>query len=214
VIIAIDGSAASGKGTLAKAVAAHFGYDYLDTGALYRALALHLINAGMTPDTIDENQCVDEASRLNLSLTKDPHIRSDAVATMASKIAAISAVRQHLLALQRNFAASPQSGRGAVLDGRDIGTVVLPDANIKFFIDASPEVRARRRTKELRQAGQSVMFRDVLADMQARDMRDRTRSVAPLAAADDAITIDTSDLDAATVLAQVLHHIGTASRSE
>jgi cytidylate kinase len=214
VIIAIDGSAASGKGTLAKAVAAHFGYDYLDTGALYRALALHLINVGMTPDTIDENQCVDEASRLNISLTKDPHIRSDAVATMASKIAAISAVRQHLLALQRNFATSPQSGRGAVLDGRDIGTVVLPDANIKFFIDASPEVRARRRTKELRQAGQSVMFRDVLADMQARDMRDRTRSVAPLAAADDAITIDTSDLDAATVLAQVLHHIGTASRSE
>ena len=214
MIIAIDGSAASGKGTLAKRVAAAFGYDYLDTGALYRAVALSLLKAGVNSNNIDEKQAVNSASKLNLSLTQTAEIRTDNVAALASIVAAISPVRAELLALQRSFAAAPPSGKGAVLDGRDIGTIVLPGADIKFFIDADLDIRAERRTKELLQAGQSVMFRDVLADMKARDDRDRTRSVAPLKAADDAITIDTSNMDAAAVLALALSHIDRVDPSE
>jgi len=214
VIIAIDGSAASGKGTLAKRVAAEFGYDYLDTGALYRAVALSLVNAGVNSNNIDEKQAVNAASTLDLSLTKTAEIRTDKVAVLASIVAAIGPVRAELLLLQRTFAAAPPSGSGAVLDGRDIGTIVLPNADIKFFIDADLDIRAERRTKELLQAGQSVMFRNVLADMKARDHRDRTRSVAPLKAADDAITIDTSKTDAAAVLAIALSHIDRVGPSE
>ena len=214
MIIAIDGSAASGKGTLAKRVAAELGYDYLDTGALYRAVALSLLKAGVNSNNIDEKQAVNSASKLDLSLTQTAEIRTDNVAALASIVAAISPVRAELLALQRSFATAPPSGKGAVLDGRDIGTIVLPDADLKFFIDADLDIRAERRTKELLQAGQSVMFRDVLADMKARDDRDRTRSVAPLKAADDAITIDTSNMDAAAVLALALSHIDRVDPSE
>ena len=214
MIIAIDGSAASGKGTLAKQVAAEFGYDYLDTGALYRAVALSLLNAGANGNKIDEKQAVSAASTLNLLLTQTAEIRTDKVAALASIVAAIGPVRAELLSLQRAFAAAPPSGRGAVLDGRDIGTIVVPDADLKFFIDADLDIRAKRRTKELLQTEQSVMFRDVLADMSARDDRDRTRSVAPLKAADDAITIDTSKLDASAVLALVLSHIDRVCPSE
>ena len=214
MIIAIDGSAASGKGTLAKRVAAEFGYDYLDTGALYRAVALSLLKAGVNSNNIDEKQAVNSASELDLSLTQTVEIRTDNVAALASIVAAISPVRAELLALQRSFATVPPSGKGAVLDGRDIGTIVLPDADIKFFIDADLDIRAERRTKELLQAGQSAIFRDVLADMKARDDRDRTRSVAPLKAADDAITIDTSNTDAAAVLALALSHIARVDPSE
>jgi cytidylate kinase len=211
MIIAIDGSAASGKGTLAKSLARQLGYDYLDTGALYRAVGLSLIRAGVNPDNIVENQAIDIAKSLDLNLTNSPLIRDDRVADMASRVAAITPVRAALLDLQRRFAATPQSGRGAILDGRDIGTVVLPSADLKLFIDAAIETRAKRRTKELHDAGQSAMFRDVLADMQARDKRDRTRSVAPLRAADDAITIDTTTMDAAAVLALALTYVETAS---
>ena len=207
MIITIDGSAASGKGTLAKQLARHLGYDHLDTGALYRAVALSLLKDGMNPANINENQAVRCASTLDLKLTKDPQIRTDSVASLASKVALLSSVRAELLALQRAFAEKPPSGRGAIIDGRDIGTIVLPDADLKFFIDADINIRAKRRTKELRQSGQSVMFRDVLKDMQARDDRDRARSVAPLRAADGAITIDTSKLDASAVLALALSHI-------
>lgn len=211
MIIAIDGSAASGKGTLAKSLARQLGYDYLDTGALYRAVGLSLIKAGVSPDNIVENQAIDIAKSLDLDLTNSPLIRDDRVADMASRVAAITPVRAALLDLQRRFAATPQSGRGAILDGRDIGTVVLPSADLKLFIDAAIETRAKRRIKELHDAGQSAMFRDVLADMQARDKRDRTRSVAPLRAADDAITIDTTTMDAAAVLALALTYVETAS---
>jgi len=207
VIIAIDGSAASGKGTLAKRVAAEFGYDYLDTGALYRAVALSLLKAGVNSNNIDEKQAVNSASELDLSLTQTAEIRTDNVAALPSIVAAISPVRAELLALQRSFAMAPPSGKGAVLDGRDIGTIVLPDADIKFFIDADLDIRAERRTKELLQAGQSVMFRDVLSDMQERDSRDRSRTAAPLRPADDAISIDTSSMDADDVLALALSHI-------
>ncbi len=214
MIIAIDGSAASGKGTLAKRVAAELGYDYLDTGALYRAVALSLLTTGMKSNDIDEKQAVKIASTLDLSLTQTAEIRTDRVAALASIVAAIGRVRAELLALQRAFAATPPSGKGVVLDGRDIGTIVLPDADLKFFIDADLDIRAERRTKELLQAGQSVMFRDVLADMKARDDRDRTRSVAPLKAADDAITIDASKMDAAAVLALALSHVDRVCPSE
>jgi cytidylate kinase len=214
MIIAIDGSAASGKGTLAKRLAADLGFDYLDTGALYRAVALSLLKAGADGDDIDEKQAVRLSASLDLELTQSPEIRNDRIASLASQVAALGPVRAELLTLQRAFAATPPHGNGAVLDGRDIGTIVLPNADLKFFIDADIDIRAERRTKELLQAGQSVMFRDVLAEMQARDDRDRTRSVAPLRAADDAITIDTSSMDAAAVLALALSHIDRAFPSK
>ena len=214
MIIAIDGSAASGKGTLAKRLAADLGFDYLDTGALYRAVALSLLKAGADGNDIDEKQAVRLSASLDLELTQSPEIRNDRIASLASQVAALGPVRAELLTLQRAFAATPPHGNGAVLDGRDIGTIVLPNADLKFFIDADIDIRAERRTKELLQAGQSVMFRDVLAEMQARDDRDRTRSVAPLRAADDAITIDTSSMDAAAVLALALSHIERAFPSK
>ena len=211
MIIAIDGSAASGKGTLAKQLAKHLGLAQLDTGGLYRAVALQLLNAGQDPKNITEKQCVDSCLQLDLDLTQSPLIRSDNVAEMASIVAAIPAVRAALLNLQRQFAAQPPHGGGAILDGRDIGTVVLPHADIKFFIDADIDIRAERRTKELIQAGQSVMFRDVLTEMQERDNRDRSRTVAPLRPADDAITIDTSKMDADAVLALAQSYISALS---
>jgi len=214
MIIAIDGSAASGKGTLAKRLAADLGFDYLDTGALYRAVALSLLKAGADGNDINEKQAVRLSASLDLELTQSPEIRNDRIASLASQVAALGPVRAELLTLQRAFAATPPHGNGAVLDGRDIGTIVLPNADLKFFIDADIDIRAERRTKELLQAGQSVMFRDVLAEMQARDDRDRTRSVAPLKAADDAITIDTSSMDAAAVLALALSHIDRAFPSK
>jgi len=207
MIIAIDGSAASGKGTLARQIAEHLDYDYLDTGALYRVVALSSLRDGIKENNINENQAIKYASALDLTLVNSPQIRSDAVANLASKLAVLQPVRANLLSLQRRFAESPPSGKGAVLDGRDIGTVVLPEADRKFFIDANIDIRAHRRTKELRQSGQSVMFRDILADLKTRDERDRSRSASPMRAADDAITIDTSKLDAASVLALALTYI-------
>ena len=207
MIIAIDGSAASGKGTLAKRLATHLGLSHLDTGALYRALGLQLLNTGQDPKNIDENQCFKSCVELDIALTTSPLIRSEKVAEMASVVAAMPAVRAALLDLQRHFAATPPDPKGAILDGRDIGTVVLPHADFKFFIDADINTRAERRTKELLQTGQSVMFREVLTDMQERDSRDRSRSAAPLRPADDAISIDTSGMDADDVLALALSHI-------
>ncbi len=207
MIIAIDGSAASGKGTLAKRLATHLGLSYLDTGALYRVVGLQLLNAGQNPQNMNEIQCVELCVELDVTLTASPLIRSEKVAEMASVVAAIPAVRAALLDLQRKFAATPSDTNGAILDGRDIGTVVLPNADFKFFIDADINTRAERRTKELLQTGQSVMFRDVLKDMQERDIRDRSRSAAPLRPAHDAVSIDTSSMDADDVLAVALSQI-------
>jgi len=211
MIIAIDGSAASGKGTLAKRLARHFDLAHLDTGSLYRALGLQLLKQGAKPENIDEIQAISESQHLDLRLCDDPQIRTDEIASIASIIAPITAVRANLLKLQRDFAASPPHGKGAVLDGRDIGSVVLPDAPIKLFIDADLEVRADRRIKELLRAGQSAMFRDVLEDMRVRDQRDRERDVAPLRAVSDAKIIDTSDMDADQVFAAALDHITTVT---
>ena len=153
------------------------------------------------------NQCVKSCNELDIALTTSPLIRSEKVAEMASVVAEMPAVRAALLDRQRQFAATPPDPKGAILDGRDIGTVVLPHADFKFFIDADINTRAERRTKELLQAGQSVIFRDVLTDMQERDSRDKSRSAAPLRPADDAISIDTSSMDADDVLALALSHI-------
>ena len=213
MIIAIDGSAASGKGTLAKRIATHFNLSYLDTGALYRAIGLQLLSAGQDPKIITEKQCVNLCSELDITLTASPLIRSEKVAELASTVAAMPAVREALLHLQREFAAAPPDTNGAILDGRDIGTVVLPDADFKFFIDANIRIRAKRRTKELLQAGQSVMFQHVLKDLQARDVRDRSRSAAPLRPADDAIIIDTSGMGADAVLNVAMSHIAACSNS-
>ena len=207
MIIAIDGSAASGKGTLAKRLANYFSLSHLDTGALYRAVGLQLLNAGQEPKNISQNQCIKACIEVDFALTTSPLIRNEKVAEMASVIAAMPEVRAALLDLQRHFAASPPDPNGAILDGRDIGTVVLPNADIKFFIDADINTRAERRTKELLQAGQSVMFYDVLSDMQERDIRDKSRSAAPLSPADDAIVIDTSKMGADDVMAFALSHI-------
>ena len=207
MIIAIDGSAASGKGTLAKRVAAEFGYDYLDTGALYRAVALSLLKAGVNSNNIDEKQAVNSASELDLSLTQTAEIRTDNVAALASIVAAISPVRAELLALQRAFAAAPPSGKGAVLDGRDIGTVVLPEADAKFYVDAAADIRAKRRHLELCASGEEVSFSEVLSDLIKRDCRDKNRTVAPLIAAQDAFFIDSSHMNAQEVLTLALDHL-------
>ena len=212
MIIAVDGSAASGKGTLAKRLALHFDLAHLDTGSLYRALGLHLLRSGVTAENADENKAAAAVASLDLGLSDSPEIRTDAAAGMASVIAAMPAVRSAFTKLQRDFATDPPHGGGAVLDGRDIGSVMLPDADFKFFIDADLEVRADRRTRELQAKGQSVMFRDILEDMRDRDRRDRERTTAPRKAADDAFVIDTSTIDADRVFTLAVDHI--ARRSE
>jgi cytidylate kinase len=211
MIIAIDGSAASGKGTLAKRIAKYFSLSYLDTGALYRAVGLQLLSAGHVSKYISEKQCVKICSELDITLTTSPLIRSEKVAKIASVVAAMPSVRAALLDLQREFAAAPPEPNGAILDGRDIGTVVLPDADFKFFIDANICIRAERRTKELLQAGQSVMFQDVLTDLQERDKRDRSRLAAPLRPANDAIILDTSAVGVDAVMNMAISHIAACS---
>ncbi|MEC7851737.1 MAG: (d)CMP kinase [Pseudomonadota bacterium] len=207
MIIAVDGSAASGKGTLAKRLAAHYDLAHLDTGALYRCLALHLITEGRTATNVTESEAAGAVGNIDVLMAGSAAIRTDAVAGMASVVAAMPAVRQNFVSLQRQFATQTPNRRGAVLDGRDIGSVILPDADFKFFIDADLEERARRRTKELQESGQSAMFRDVFEDMQDRDRRDRERSTAPLKAAEDALVIDTTQLDADSVFAMAASHI-------
>ena len=211
MIIAVDGSAASGKGTLAKRLALHFDLAHLDTGSLYRALGLHLLRSGVTAENAEENKAAAAVASLDPGLADSPEIRTDAVAGMASVIAAMPAVRSAFTTLQRDFATDPPHGGGAVLDGRDIGSVILPDADFKFFIVADLEVRADRRTRELQEKGQSVMFRDVLEDMRDRDRRDRERTTAPLKAADDAFVIDTTTLDADRVFSLAVDHIASSS---
>lgn len=193
VVIAVDGTAASGKGTLAKRLAKHFGFAHLDSGALYRLTALNVLEARKNP--ADEFDAVAAAKTIDPSRAGDPAIRTNAVAQAASVVAAIPAVRETLLAFQRQFARNPPGGAlGAVIDGRDIGTVVCPDADAKLFVDAKAEIRARRRYLELLASGIAADEAAVLADIEARDKRDRERAVAPLRRADDADLLDTSNL--------------------
>ncbi|MBV9523016.1 MAG: (d)CMP kinase [Alphaproteobacteria bacterium] len=195
MIIAVDGPAASGKGTLGRRLAGHFGFAFLDTGLLYRATALHL--AEMGGDADDAAVAAQAAERVRGDELGDERLRSEAIGRLASAVAAVPSVRAALLGFQRQFAARPPGGKaGAVLDGRDIGTVICPDADAKIFITASIEVRARRRLKELRDRGAEVIYQSVLQDMHDRDARDSQRQAAPLRPAGDALVLDTTDLDA------------------
>jgi CMP/dCMP kinase len=190
MIIAIDGPAASGKGTLAKRLAAHYGLRHLDTGAIYRAVAYALISQGV--DLKDEAAAVRAARGLEPGTFANPALKSHQVGTAASVVSAIPEVRRALVEFQRQFAGTPP---GAVLDGRDIGTVICPNADVKIFVVADPRVRAHRRTLEARAGGEEADETSILADILARDERDQNRAVAPLKPADDAYLLDNSHLD-------------------
>jgi CMP/dCMP kinase len=206
IVIAVDGPAASGKGTIARALASHFGLPHLDTGLLYRAVALNLFRFGGDPGSEFEAMRACDITSVSLD---DPDLRSEVVGSIASRISAYPSVREKLLDRQRRFAG--QAG-GAVLDGRDIGTVIAPGADVKLFVTASVEVRARRRLAELLSRGMATHLEDVVIDLKARDARDSSRSAAPLAQADDAMLLDTSDMDIDAAIAAAImlveEHLG------
>jgi CMP/dCMP kinase len=190
MIIAIDGPAASGKGTLGKRLAAHYGLRHLDTGLIYRAVAKSLLDAGHSPG--NRARALAAAEALDPNRFEEAALKSQAVGEAASQVSEIAEVRRALLALQRNFGRTPP---GAVLDGRDIGTVIFPDADVKIFVTATPQARARRRALELHAAGGMVNEQEVLADILRRDERDTSRAAAPLKPAPDAHLLDTTHLD-------------------
>jgi cytidylate kinase len=197
VIIAVDGPAAAGKGTIARALARHFGYHFLDTGTLYRRVGLAVLKSGGDAAHI--------AQHLKDYAWQDSELRSEEVAAMASAVAVMPEVRSALLGFQRDFAAQKP---GAVLDGRDIGTVVCPEAEVKIYVTASVPVRARRRHEELKSYGQDMAYDDVLADIKRRDARDSTRAVAPLLPAADAKVLDTSDMSIEAAIAEAIRLAG------
>lgn len=199
MVIAIDGPAASGKGTLARRLATHLGRPHLDTGLLYRAVARAMLDAGWPLE--DESRAARIAAELDIAVMDDTRLRGREMGDAASIVSAYGPVRDALLAYQRRFATQPG---GAVLDGRDIGTVVCPSAEVKLYVTASAEERARRRHRELAAAGDETSYEAVLADIRRRDQRDETRSAAPLKRAEDAILLDTTALDADSAFAQAL----------
>jgi CMP/dCMP kinase len=205
MIIAIDGPAASGKGTLGKRLAAHYGLRHLDTGLLYRAVAQAVRGAGHRLD--DPVQAAAAALALDPAAFDEAALKSHEAGEAASIVSAIPEVRAALLALQRNFAATPP---GAVLDGRDIGTVICPDADVKIYVTASPEVRAKRRMLEMRSQGQAADEAAILADIRRRDQRDTARTVAPLKPAADAHILDTSALAIEAVVASAIAIVDSA----
>ena len=198
IVVAVDGPAASGKGTIARALAQQLGLPHMDTGLLYRAVALKLWRWGGDPSS--EFEALRACAELGFD-PDDPELRSEPVSKIASAVSAYPSVRAALLERQQEFAG--QAG-GAVLDGRDIGTVVAPHADVKLFVTASPEVRAERRVRELLERGMPGHYQDVLLDIRARDERDAGREVAPLKQADDAILLDTSELDVEAAIAEAL----------
>ena len=199
LVIAVDGPAASGKGTIARALAAHFGLAHMDTGMLYRAVAVSLVRFGGDPAS--EFEAVRAVAGLAQVDADDPELRSELAGSVASRISAYPAVRAALLERQRDFADQPG---GAVLDGRDVGTVIAPHASAKLFVTASAEVRATRRLAELEARGATAHFDDVLIDIKARDERDAGRSAAPLRQADDADLLDTSDMTVDAAIAKAI----------
>ena len=206
MIIAIDGPAASGKGTLAQRLAERFHFPHLDTGGLYRATALRLLDAGADP--ADAAAAAAAARSLGAAELAEPRLLEPPVAAAASVVAALPEVRAALLAFQRDFAHHPPGGAaGAVLDGRDIGTVVVPEAEVKIFLTASAEARAERRYKELRQRGTQRIRSAVLRELAERDARDRSRETAPMARAPDALLLDTTNLDADATFAAAVSFV-------
>jgi len=207
IVIAIDGPSASGKGTLAHRIAEHLGFAVLDTGLLYRGVAKRLLESGSDPE--DATAAAAAARAITAAELRDPALRNEQVGELASRVAAYPAVRQALLELQRDFAANPMDLQGnplpgAVLDGRDIGTVICPDATVKIFVTATAEARATRRHKELLARGVASIYARVLQDMERRDARDSGRATAPTKPAPDAVVIDSTALDADGVFAAAL----------
>jgi cytidylate kinase len=203
IVIAVDGTAASGKGTLAKLLARHFAFAHLDSGSLYRLVALAVLEA--KGDPAKEGDAVAAAHALDLSRAGDPAIRSDIVGKTASLVSAYPGVRAALFQFQRDFAARPLGeSRGAVIDGRDIGTVICPDATAKLFVDARAEIRAKRRWRELQALGIERAERHILEELIARDHADRNRPISPMKPAPDAALLDTSDLDIDAAFAAAL----------
>lgn len=203
IVIAVDGTAASGKGTLAKKLAQHFQFAHLDSGSLYRLVALAVLEAG--GNAAFETDAVRAAHAIDLTRAGDPAIRTDAIGKAASVVSAHTGVRAALLRFQRDFAARPVGeSRGAVIDGRDIGTVICPDATAKLFIDAGPETRAHRRWKELQSLGIRREQQHILAELVARDLADRSRPISPMKPAADAALLDTTDLSIDAAFAAAL----------
>ncbi len=205
MIIAIDGPAASGKGTLARKLAEHFDLPHLDTGLLYRATARALIEAGERLDDVDA--AVAAARGLALQDFDEAQLRGRSMGEAASLVAALPPVRHALAAAQRGFALRPE---GAVLDGRDIGTVICPEADVKIYVTASPQTRAQRRALELANRGEAADYAEILADIKLRDDRDANRAVAPLRAAVDAHRLDTTAMDADAAFRAALRFVPTA----
>ena len=195
MIIAIDGPAASGKGTLGKKLAAHYGLPHLDTGLLYRAVAKGVLDAKQKPD--DRAAAIAAAKALDLAQLDEVALKAPAVGDAASVVSAFPEVRAVLVSIQRDFAGKPP---GAVLDGRDIGTVICPHADVKIFVTATPEVRAKRRAAEFKAMGQTIDEKAVLADIKIRDERDTKRPISPLKQAADAHLLDTSNMDISTAI--------------
>lgn len=206
MIIAVDGPTASGKGTIAKALAARFGLPHLDTGLLYRAVGRQVALAGGDPDSEADALA---ACAFPASLLDDPELRSEETGGLASRVSVHPAVRQALFERQRAFATQPG---GAVLDGRDIGTVIAPEAQAKLFVTASVAARAERRFREMQEAGRMVTLAEIAADLAARDERDRTRAQAPLVAASDAVLLDTSALDREQAIAEAVRIVEQCCR--
>jgi cytidylate kinase len=198
MVIAVDGPAASGKGTIARALAKHYGLPHMDTGMLYRAVALNLWRWGGDPSSEFEALRACDVASVD---PDDEELRSEPVSRIASSISAYPLVRAALLERQQEFAGQPG---GAVLDGRDIGTIIAPGATVKLFVTASPEVRAQRRVRELLERGMPGHYDDVLADIRARDERDSNREIAPLKQAPDALLLDTSELDIDQAVAEAI----------
>lgn len=209
MMIAVDGPAASGKGTLARTLAMALSFDYLDTGSIYRAVARDVLRAGIVIDDSEacENAIVTMAQNLTLPIVNDAELRTSEIAAVASKIAVLTRVRDALIDKQRDFAHNPPSRKGAILDGRDIGSVILPDAPLKLYIDAEIAIRAKRRFLELSATDDTITQAQVLADLTERDARDKTRITAPLKPADDAVIIDSSELSAEEVLQLAIKHV-------
>ena len=210
-VVAVDGPVASGKGTLGRRLAVYFGFAYLDTGALYRAVAMRMLRAGNGLD--DVKAMVAQARAISLSDLEEPNLRAEATGEAASLVAPQTELRAALLDYQRNFATHPPGpGQGAVLDGRDIGTVGCPDAEVKLFVTASPEARAVRRHAELVVRKEDISLEVVRADLLKRDARDSERAASPLIPADDAHLLDTTKMDIEAAF-QAAERIGTACRT-